>query len=83
MKVYQVLAPPTVLFFDQTGKWLNQQTMVGGQSAEEFLQGVPQAASLWKIIVIIPQKKALSSRGLTAGSKGLRSEAQNTYRINF
>lgn len=41
MKVYQVLAPPTVVFFDQTGKWLKQKNLVGGQSAEEFLHSLP------------------------------------------
>lgn len=37
LKDFNVIAPPTVLFFDQQGKELNHYRIVGDVSAEEFL----------------------------------------------
>jgi thioredoxin:protein disulfide reductase len=37
LKTYDVIAPPTVIFFDSTGHELNSQRIVGEVDAKEFL----------------------------------------------
>lgn len=38
MKKYQVIAPPTFLFFNAKGEWLSQKTFTGEISAEDFIK---------------------------------------------
>ena len=42
MEKYHVIAPPTILFFNAQGKWLEDANVIGEQTREEFLDQIKQ-----------------------------------------